>query len=434
MLYWIWLTTRKGIGNRTIQKILSYFETAQDVFHAGEAEYRRAGLTPKEIEALLDKSLEEPRQILRSCARKEIHILTLQDVAYPQRLRNIEDPPAVLYYTGVLPALDDEPVIAIVGSRHCSPYAMACAKRLGYQIAMSGGIVVSGMAHGADAMAMTGAIPTGRMVIGVLGCGLDIVYPAKNRQIYNDLRAHGCLISEYPPGTPPRGSNFPVRNRIISGLSCGVVIVEAPAKSGALITAQHALDQGRDVFVVPGNAGVTTCAGSNRLLKEGAALVEDGWDVMQEYEHLYPNRIRRYSAKSTFAGAKEAPRQYLREENEEEDAFFPPSEPAPIRETPVVTEQQTVASPTAGKRRSDKKSVDKEKSGGYIDVQAILDRVTPDEKKILLQLQRPLCLDELAAVCGMDTSAVLASLTMLEIKQYIRRLPGSRYELARDQS
>ena len=207
MLYWIWLTTRKGIGNRTIQKILSCFETPQDVYHAGESEYRRAGLTPKEIEALLDKSLEEPRQILRSCARKEIHILTLQDVAYPQRLRNIEDPPAVLYYTGVLPALDDEPVIAIVGSRHCSPYAMACAKRLGYQIAMSGGIVVSGMAHGADAMAMTGAIPTGRMVIGVLGCGLDIVYPAKNRQIYNDLRAHGCLISEYPPGTPPRGSN-----------------------------------------------------------------------------------------------------------------------------------------------------------------------------------------------------------------------------------
>ena len=160
MLYWIWLTTRKGIGNRTIQKILSCFETAQDVFHAGEAEYRRAGLTPKEIEALLDKSLEEPRQILRSCARKEIHILTLQDVAYPQRLRNIEDPPAVLYYTGVLPALDDEPVIAIVGSRHCSPYAMACAKRLGYQIAMSGGIVVSGMAHGADAMSTTVTEPT----------------------------------------------------------------------------------------------------------------------------------------------------------------------------------------------------------------------------------------------------------------------------------
>ena len=121
MLYWIWLTTRKGIGNRTIQKILSCFETPQDVYHAGEAEYRRAGLTPKEIEALLDKSLEEPRQILRSCARKEIHILTLQDVAYPQRLRNIEDPPAVLYYTGVLPALDDEPVIAIVGSANVPP-------------------------------------------------------------------------------------------------------------------------------------------------------------------------------------------------------------------------------------------------------------------------------------------------------------------------
>lgn len=431
MLYWIWLTTRKGIGNRTVRKILSYFETPLDVYQADEDAYRRAGLTPKEIQALADKSLEEPRQILRSCARKEIHILTLQDVAYPQRLRNIEDPPAVLYYTGVLPALDDEPVIGIVGSRHCSPYAMTCAKRLGYQIAMSGGIVVSGMAHGVDAMAMTGAIPTGRMVIGVLGCGLDIVYPAKNRQIYNDLRAHGCLISEYPPGTPPRGSNFPVRNRIISGLSCGVVIVEAPARSGALITAQHALDQGRDVFVVPGNAGVAACAGSNRLLKEGAALVEDGWDVMQEYEHLFPGRIHRHSAGAQLVAAQEEIRQYMSEDDEEDDAFFDGlarSESAANRSRGAG---DSVA--CAGRKNPsvDKKSIDKDESGGYIDVQAILDRVTPDEKTILLQLDQPKSLDELAAACKMHTSAVLASLTLLEIKQYVNRLPGSRYELAK---
>lgn len=306
MLYWLWLTTRKGIGNRGILRILSYFETPEDVYRASEAEYRLAGLNPTEIAALEDKSLDEPRKILRQCYDRNIHILTLQDAAYSNRLRNIPDPPAVLYYSGVLPALDDEPLVAVIGSRKSSAYGLSCAKRLGYQIATCGGLVVSGLAMGGDAMAMIGAVSAGKPVLGVLGCGVDVVYPKCNRHLYDDVLRHGCLISEYPPGTPPKPGHFPARNRIISGLSLGVVVVEAPQKSGTLITAEFALEQGRDLFVVPGNIGLACCAGSNRLLKEGAALVENGWDVMREYAAQYPDRVveHRYGVKLTASAAE----------------------------------------------------------------------------------------------------------------------------------
>lgn len=404
MLYWIWLTTRKGIGNRAIQRILAYFETPEDVYRASEAEYRLAGLSLSEIGALADKSLEEPRKILRMCAQKNIHVLTYQDAAYSNRLRNIPDPPAVLYYSGVLPALDDEPMVAVIGSRKSSAYGLSCAKRLGYQISTCGGLVVSGLAMGGDAMAMIGAVASGRPVVGVLGCGVDVVYPKCNRHLYDDVLRRGCLISEYPPGTPPKPGHFPARNRIISGLSLGVVVVEAPKKSGTLITAGFALEQGRDLFVVPGNIGLACCAGSNHLLKEGAILVENGWDVMQEYEALYPDRVveHRYGTQLTASA----------------------SELRTYGQTQVAQEPEKT-------KALDKKSVDIPESGAYIDVQAVMDGLSDDEKKILMQLDCPRHVDELAQSCEMSTGRVLASLTLLEIKRYIQRLPGNRYELAR---
>ena len=407
MLYWLWLTTRKGIGNRAIQRILSYFASPEDVYRASEREYQLAGLGTAEIAALSDKSLDEPRRILRLCAQKNIHILTYQDAAYSERLRNIPDPPAVLYYSGVLPAVDDEPLVAVIGSRKSSAYGLSCAKRFGYQIAMCGGIVVSGLAMGGDAMAMIGAVSAGKPVVGVLGCGVDVVYPKCNRHLYDDVLRHGCLISEYPPETPPKPGHFPARNRIISGLSLGVVVVEAPKKSGTLITAELALEQGRDLFAVPGNIGLACCAGSNRLLKEGAYLVESGWDVMREYAAMYPDRVveRRYGTQLTAA----------------------------VSELRTYGEGQ-VAQETENPDMLDKKSVDIPEIGDYIDVQAVLDGLSDEEKKILTNLDRPRHVDELAAVCEMSTGRVLAALTLLEIKRYIQRLPGNRYELARKQS
>lgn len=407
--YWLWLSTRKGLGPKSIQKVLSYFSAPQAAFQADREEYRLAKLTEKECAALADKDLEGPRRIMEDCGERDIHILTMQDAAYPERLRNIADPPAVLYYRGKLPAVDYEPLVAVIGSRNSSVFGLSMAKRMGYQIASCGGIVVSGMAKGGDGMAMTGALSAGRPVIGVLGCGADVVYPSCNRRVYEDTVLRGCIVSEYPPGTEPTRYSFPARNRIISGLSLGVVVVEAPERSGTLITANFALEQGRDVFAVPGNANVKTCAGSNRLLKEGAALIESGWDVMSEYKEQFPDRIRMVRAGQSITLSPNEMRRNLQ----------------PVKERPP--EKKSVKEKPA----SDKKAVDNPEQPDYIVVQD-LPGLSEDERKILTVLQDgPRLLDDLIDASGVGPGPALASLTMLEIKKYVVRLLSNRYELAR---
>lgn len=401
--YWLWLATRRGIGPKNVKKLLDCFGTPQAVYRADGEEYRLAGLSDKERKVLEDKDLDGCRRIQDDCAERDIHILTMQDAAYPERLRAIADPPAVLYYRGVLPAVDDEPLIAVIGCRKSTLYGLSTAKRLSYQIAACGGIVVSGMAVGGDGMAMSGALSTGRPVIGVLGSGVDIIYPLANRRIYEDTVERGCIISEYPPGTEPTRYTFPARNRIISGLSLGVVVVEAPEKSGTLITADFALEQGRDVFAVPGNANVKACAGSNRLLKEGATLVESGWDVMREYEAQFPGKIRMVKAGQAITLSPGELRRGL----------------------------QPVKKSDNGKPVCDKKAVDNRGGADYIDVQD-LPGLTEQERKLLTALEAgPLSVDDLIAACGLGPGPALSSLTMLEIRKYVSRFPGNRYELAR---
>ncbi len=404
--YWIWLSTRSGIGPRTCKKIAAHFSTPEEAFYAGKDEYAKAGLTAREAGALADKDLERPRQILEECGEKGVHLLAWSDAAYPERLRNIPDPPVLLYYKGVFPNVDDEPLVAVIGSRKSSLYGLSVAKRLGFQIASCGGIVVSGAAAGGDSMAMQGAVSAGRPVVGVLGCGVDVVYPRSSRHLYEDVASRGCLLSEYPPGTSPSRFTFPARNRIISGLSLGVVVVEAPAKSGTMITVEDALEQGRDVFAVPGNINYDSCAGSNRLLKEGAILVENGWDVMREYEPRFPTRIREVHAGQKLTLSPDELRQGL---------------------SPVRTQR------SAGKTAPvlDKRSVDDPSGRGYIDIEA-LPGLSEDEGLILAALRSgPLCADELIAACGGRAGQILSSLTLLEIKNHVERLPGNRYELAK---
>ena len=295
LLHWIWLSQCPRLNHAGAMALLAQFGDPEGIYLAGEGELRRVpDLRQEALPGLLDKSLDAAEQILRDCYDKGIHILTYRDGAYPGRLHAIGDPPLVLYYRGVLPDFDSEPAIAVVGTRRASPYGLITAKRLGYQIAQCGGLVISGLAAGIDSMAMTGALTQGKPAVGVLGCGADVVYPPRNENLFADVAARGCILTEYPPGTPPQGYHFPRRNRIISGLSCGVLVVEAPEKSGALITAQYALDQGRDVFTVPGNIDVPSCVGSNRLLREGAVAVSSGWEIMEEYATRFPGRIRRF--------------------------------------------------------------------------------------------------------------------------------------------
>lgn len=294
LVHWIWLATREGLGDRGRAELLVRFRDAEDIYFAEASEYTAVeGLSLEAVEALQDKKLHSAQEILTQCNREDIRVLTWQDAAYPRRLKNIADPPVVLYYKGTLPEFDALPLIAVVGTRKASAYGLGAAKRMGYQIACCGGVVVSDMAYGIDALAMSGALTGDMPVIGVLGCGADVIYPRSNKALFADVQRRGCLLTEFPPGTPPISWNFPRRNRIISGLSCGVLVVEAPEKSGALITARQAADQDRDVFVVPGNIDVDTCKGSNALLRDGAIAVSCGWDVMCEYEAQFPGKIHK---------------------------------------------------------------------------------------------------------------------------------------------
>lgn len=292
--YWIWLAERPNVSARQKLELLQHFETPAGVYSASEKELAEfPGLSPGAKESLEDHSIAGAEETEAYCLAKNIGLLRYDDPAYPQRLKNIYDPPILLYYKGTLPDFDSLPVIAMVGTRKASAYGLNIARRYGYEIGKCGGLVVSGLADGADAAAMRGALLAGAPVVGVLGCGIDIIYPRSNRDLYRDTERYGCILSEYCPGTKPVGWNFPKRNRIISGLSCGVVVTEAPEKSGALITAREANDQGRDIYVVPGNVDIPTYVGSNQLLRDGASPALSGWDVLREYEARFPDKIHR---------------------------------------------------------------------------------------------------------------------------------------------
>ncbi len=414
LIHWIWLAHRTGLSDRMKVRILQHFQDPEDSYYADGESYRHIdGITPEAVQALQDKDLTCAETILETCRREGLHLLTFQDAAYPSKLKNIADPPILLYYKGQLPDFDALPVIGVVGTRKASAYGMQTAKRMGYQIGKCGGIVVSGMAYGIDGMAMSGALTADQITVGVLGCGADLVYPLSNRALFRDVEQYGCILSEFAPGTPPAKWTFPKRNRIISGLSNGVLVVEAPEGSGALITANHALEQGRDVFVVPGNIDQPGFVGSHRLLRDGATLVSSGWDILSEYEALYPDKIHREDAPS--------------HQRVYPDELKKITEKA---EKPVPKVAQKPALP--GKNRPlkkilEKKTIDKEPKDAYSDVNTALPKLSEQEQKIVDVLASgERLVDDVIAETGLSTGKILALLTMLELKGVIKRLPGKR--------
>ena len=240
--YWVWLASIDGVRPITLCRVLEHFGGAMEAFFAPEERLSElADLPAQERRMLCSRNLERTEQILALCQEKNIRILTLHDAAYPDRLRQIADPPLVLYVRGNLPFLDELPTVAIVGTRKASAYGIKVATRLGQEITAYGGCVVTGMALGVDGAAARGALLAGKPCVGVLGTAIDVNYPAANSLLIDDVASAGAVISEFPPLYPTKPENFPRRNRVISGLSCGVCIVEAPTRSGALITANLAL-------------------------------------------------------------------------------------------------------------------------------------------------------------------------------------------------
>lgn len=394
LLYWLWLAQCNEVKDGVKAALVRQFEDPERLFFAEKQEILDAeieGLTGEHLDVLLRHDLSAAEETLSDCAKAGLQVLTYDSPLYPRRLKAIYDPPIVLYYRGTLPDFDKLPTIGVVGTRHPSVYGRQAAKRLGGEIAAAGGLVVSGLAEGIDGAAMEAALAAGFPAVGVLGCGADVVYPRKHKALFQETERLGCILSEYAPGSPPLGWHFPRRNRIISGLSCGVVVVEAPERSGSLLTAKHALEQGRDVFVVPGNVDMESFRGSNRLLRSGAIAVSSGRDVMEEYDLLYPEKLL---PKKGLDKPKKAEKQ----------------EPKP--EAPEILK---------------KKTIDNGNPPPYSGQNDILQGLSADEQTVMTAIGTGIeSVDDVIAKTGLPSGKVLGILTMLEIRKKIVRHPGKR--------
>ena len=386
--YWVWLTTLPGLTDSSKMLLMEHFSSPEDIYYADEeALWQVDGLKKEQAALLGSKSLAAADRILSDCARKDIFIITMADALYPDRLRNIYQPPLLLYGKGAMPLFDEEAAVAVVGTRSCTPYGIKCAEKLGYELTQQGAMVVSGMAKGIDGAAMRGALRFGGFTCGVLGGGVDVVYPAENRRLYEDIAATGVLLSEYPPQTLPEAWHFPVRNRIISGLSVAAVVVEAPVKSGALITAENAMEQGRDVFAIPGPVDAPNSAGCHRLIREGAILATCAWDILGEYESRFPHKLRR-AAPPMPPLPRLAGEPKLAAEKPKTNASRP--EEAEVPALPCLTAEELAG--------------------------------LSDEQRTVLRALRtdaPLLTDQLAEDSGLPIQRVLPALTLLEISGWV---------------
>lgn len=403
--YWVWLSSVSAANPRARYALAEHYGGAENAFLAPRGEYKTIqGLSDHEAELFERRDQREADRILETCRRENITILTLADAAYPRRLRNIYDPPVVLYIKGRLPDVDAVPSVAVIGTRSATPYGLKMGRDIAFEIAKCGGIVVSGLTEGIDRAAARGCLLAGGICIGVLGTP-----HGKGGELRDDVSALGVLVSEYPPGAKPQNRFFRERNRVASGLSHAVCVVEAPAKSGALLFAAEALEQGREIFAVPGNADAENSAGIMALLKQGARPAACGWDVLEDFAAVYPDRLRRPNGEKCQA---------------------PDPEPVPAREKSAKKAPAPKPESDLAPDASTKKEIDKQTDAGYIDLHDQLKALSEDQLQIVTAISRgETHIDDIIEATGMGAAKVLSQLTILEIKGYIRRVAGRRVSL-----
>lgn len=364
---WIALSLTTGIGPMTAQKVLKRFGFPGAAFRASRQQFEGVGLSEDTREAILsqDGYREADTQLLW-LQQHGASAITIQDAEYPLHLREIPDPPIVLYFKGDLTSALEQPCVAIVGARHCSTYGQNAATRLARDLTSHGVTVVSGLARGIDTAAHQGAIESRGLTIAIMGTGLDERYPKENSKLADTILDYGALVTEFPVQKPPLPQNFPYRNRIISGLCRGVVVVEASERSGSLITARMAMEQNREVFAVPGNITSAKSIGPNRLIQDGAKLVLDWQDVVAEFSYDLQRQLRQ---------ADEVP------------------------------------------------------SGDLIKARADLASLTEDERQLfgLIGLDEPIHIDVLLVQSKLNQPRLVNALFQLELKDRIHQLPGKLY-------
>ena len=400
LVYWVWITQAFGTGNNRIWDIINSFDNVKNAYEAlANGEY--SNVTKSEELAVSHTHLLQTEELIKYCAKKEIRIISFDDETYPKRLKEIYNPPTILFCMGDLSFIDDEVTITVVGTRHPSPYSIKFAKRICDELAKVGVTLVSGFALGIDSMAHQAALKNNGRTVAVLGCGIDVDYPKENSAIKKVIARHGAVITEFFPGTKPNGQNFPQRNRIMSGLSLGTLIIEAGPQSGALITADLALQQGRDVFCVPpADLFEPRYSGVIRLIREGAIPTFTHTDIMYEYYENFSHKINSINANENYS-------------NKEKDSYL-------FDATDKDTSQKKEIIP---------KDILAENKQKFIP-EINYEELTDEQAKIVKLLENgSLLADEIADLAEIDVTNVLTILTELELFGIVEAQAGKRYSL-----
>lgn len=388
--YWLWLSLALGSNSRKITAVLENFDSPEEIYNcmAEERFISIQGISKDDISSLMDKSTKKVDDIWETCKNKGIRLLTFSSPMYPENLANIYDPPYVLYVRCKERInLNNYLKIAVVGNRKMTPYGKETTTQLAGNFAKSGALVVSGMAEGIDGAAHEAALACGAPTVAVLGCGVDVAYPPFHDELMDKIIENGMVISEFPPGTKPLGSNFPIRNRIISGICEATVVVEAKVKSGSLITADCALEQGRDVYAVPGNINLATSEGPNNLIKQGAKIITSASDILNEYSMFFDNIDIQHA--------------------EEEDVVKLESYSVTTDSTTQASEEIFVESDTDFTKN-----------------------LTPVEETLLKNLKMtPIHIDALCEATSLSINIVNSSLTILEMRGLVSSYPGKKFSL-----
>ncbi len=412
-LLWLWLSLHMKQGTHVYHYLLDEFGSIEAIYDCEDNDVKGLPwLYDNQKKKILDKNLDRAKEVLRWCNKAGVKIVTLDDEDYPETLRDLNDRPGLLYYVGKLPDFSKELCIGVVGTREMTVYGEKSAFEIGYGLTKGGAIVVSGGALGIDCTAQKGAIIAGGTTVAILGSGIDVLYPPQNKDLLIKIMEIGAVITEYPPFTPPNRYNFPVRNRLISGISKGVVVVEGDRNSGAMITADKTRVQQRYLFSVPGPIGVFQSTGTNELIRTGAKPVTCALDILEEYLDLYEDKIQ-------ITPSKEKPDLKLLNDFSKQE------------NNPIKSFLEAIGFKQKTKRKKIIESENKEVKQEKNIIDADLDALGADEtaKKIYNYMERNKkynadSLDEL----GLKTSEIVSSFTILEIYGVVKSLPGGFFE------
>lgn len=429
-LYWIWLAEKCGVASKEFARLIGRFEDPFEIYRLENEEIGAIDCISEHLKnALCRKSLEDAYSILKYCKRSGVDIISYGDKRYPSRLKTLEDPPAVLYCLGRFPDFDRRLCIGVVGTRKISAYGIESAYKIAYELAAAHVCVVSGMALGVDAVAACGALEAGGDTVAVLGCGIDVVYPKAHTKLEQHIRKGGAVITEYPPAEAPCGKNFPKRNRIISGLCQGVLVVEGNRTSGAMITAQKAVEQGREVFALPGKINESNSEGPNELIKQGANVALCSDDIILHYDFLYHDTIDYRGLRKAKSRSDYSPKA-VRSYGVSTDVYFgAPVENAPVPQEPVAVKRsvaQTLSEPLSYDNSASAEA--NEIRDGSDSSAAALEGLDSVTRRVfeLMPIDRGVSPDEFT-VSGIGIAEAITALTMLELCGLVSSLPGGTY-------